>query len=200
MGDLSEIRPPSEGERGAVLDHLQGLVGRGQLSLDRFGPLADEVLVADSLPALASVVQRLPGVVRFSPPERRLSEPLTVGVATGSVRLERPWQLGAETHAWVGTGEIILDLTKAEWDAGEVLLDLAAGTGQIIVTVPDGVAVRFLSVGGNVQNRLPDRTPLPGAPLLSVRTQVRTGRIVLRPPATTRPRRWFARLRETYFG
>jgi len=192
-------------ERDLVVVHLQELVGRGDLDLHRFSELTGEVLAARTTAELARIVATTPCPVPLTPAHERLDEPLILEVNHGQLKMNGRWQLGRQTVAIVSHGQMILDLTSAEWDDREVELDLRVDHGQLVVTVPRAVRVRWRQLSASVVNHLDDGGVLPGAPTLQVRTEVHSGQIVFRSskpiarsPAHRRPRGlrgWLSRRR-----
>jgi hypothetical protein len=173
-------------DRRVIVDHLVLLAASRRLDPAEFADLVDGVYSADSHEELATSVVASPSPVHMTPPDLCLDEPLEIEVGHGQVKLERRWQLGADTTVTVGHGQAILDLTKAEWDSPVVQLELLVRFGQAIVTVPDGVRVTFGRLAANVVNKLRDTTLLPGAPELHINAEVAHGQIILRSPKRSR--------------
>jgi hypothetical protein len=182
-------------QRDAALARLRELIRTGDLELDRFTELADEISAARTGDELRAVLAALPPPVRMSPPERRLSQPLVLTTLTGKLTMAGHWQVARETKVSTTTGRVFLDFREAEFDSTEIELELKTSTGRITVVVPPAVDVQFTGIAGAVENFLGNRAPVPGGVLLRVRASAVTGKIVLLPPQP-RPRvkrRWWRR-------
>jgi hypothetical protein len=132
----------------------------------------------------------------MTPPEWRMTEPLVLRVNTGTLRMNGRWQVAARTTVKANTGTVELDFSKAEFDAPVVDLEIKVNTGTVKLIVPHGVAVQIIE-SGHLRNELGDDVPLPGAPLIRLRSRVGTGTVRLRrpQPPKVRSRRWWRRPR-----
>lgn len=122
-------------------------------------------------------------------------EPLVLRTMTGSLKMRGRWQVGATTKASVASGNMVLDLTEAEFDDVEIDLSLKVATGNIKVIVPHGIDVQLVRVTGQLKNKLGPIVALPGAPIIRISATVATGNISLRHPRPPKPQRWWRRRR-----
>ena len=169
-----------EDERGAAIARLQDLFGDGELSLELFSGVLEQVFAARCHADLEGAMLTLPPLVRLMPVSRRLTEPLVLQAADGGLRLGSGWQLAAHTTIRTGVGAAQLDLTTASWDSHRVNLCLETW-GSIEVLVPEGVAVQMVGGSGRVQLESLS-APVPGGPVLRVCTSGPTGVIRIRHP------------------
>jgi len=182
----------SDVERETAIVRFRELVASDRLSLDQFTDLSDQVVHAANRDEFAAAVRRAPVPVSFTPPERRMTEPLLFRVNTGSVKMNGRWQVAEETVVKANTGVIELDFSQAEFDAPVIDLDIKVNTGTVRLIVPHGVAVQIVETG-MLRNELGDDVPLPGAPLIRLRSRVQTGAVYLqrpKPPKVKRQRWW----------
>lgn len=175
----------------AALDHLKDLVADGRVAFEWMAELADQVVAAQTLAELEQVLGRLPSVVEFTRPDRRLTEPLEIDVTTGALRLRENWQLGRYTAVTVRSGSALVDLGGATWDDRIIDLQLDVRSGTIRVVIPRGVEIQLLSIAGNVRNDTTRTGLTPGAPLLRIAATTRSGSIKLSHPPLPKPEgRW----------
>jgi len=183
----------SDAEREAALTHLRQLVASDQLSIERFSDLAGAVVASTTHDDLASALGDVPSTVRYTPPERRLTRPLVLRSKNSSIRMAGRWQLAARTEVRTSNGSILLDLTHAEFDAPVIELDVRVGNGTATIVVPEGITVVIVG-GSGIRNHLGEDVPLPGAPVVRLRTSAKNGTVRLRRPLVKRERRrWWRR-------
>ena len=131
------------------MPRLHDLFSTGDLSLERFLELLEEVFAVPGHAGLEAAMLTLPPPVRVTPPWRRLTEPLILRAADGDLRLGTGWQLAADTSISSGIGAARVDLTAASWDSLEINLRLETW-GSIEVLVPEGVAVQMVGGTGHI--------------------------------------------------
>lgn len=194
MGDELELAV-TDVQRDAAVEHLRHAVATSNLGLERFSDAVGVVLAASTTAEIAHVLDGVAPVVRMTPPNRRLDEPVVLDTRSGSIELVSSWQLARETRVVSQSGRVLLDLTAAEFDDLLVDLDLSSQSGSITVIVPHAVDVQFLEMtghSGSVRNLLGPTVSLPGAPLVRIRARTTSGRIVVRrPEPPTPPKRRF---------
>ena len=204
MGEELELAV-TDAQRTAAVQHLREQVAATGMSLDLFSDAASAVLAARTVGEVQHVLDRVAPVVRMTPPDRRLDEPLVLEVRSGRLDLGASWQLGRTTRVHNTVGRVHLDLTKAQFDDRVIDLELTNGSGTITVVVPHAVDVQFLEMtgsSGSIANDVGSPVSLPGAPLLRIRARTASGRIRIVRPAVPDPsdpgasgtrRRWFRR-------
>jgi hypothetical protein len=191
----------TDAQRSAAVHHLREQVAASGLSLELFSDAAGAVLAASTVDEVRTVLERVAPVVRRTPPDRRLEEPLVLDVRSGRLDLGSSWQLARTTRVVNTVGRVLLDLTKAQFNDDMVDLELTNGSGTITVLVPHAVDVQFLEMtgsSGSITNEVGSPVSLPGAPLLRIRARTASGRIRIQRPPTADPsspprRRWFRR-------
>jgi hypothetical protein len=169
-----------EDNRVAAIARLHDLFSAGELSLERFSGVLEQVFAAPSHADLEAAMLALPPLVRLTPASRRLTKPLVLQAADGGLQLGSGWQLAADTTISTGFGAARLDLTAASWDTRQINLRLEAW-GSIEVLVPKGVAVQIVGGSGRVQLKSLS-PPVPGGPVLRISTSGPTGVIRIRHP------------------
>lgn len=169
-----------EDARVAALARLHDLFSGGELSLERFSGVLEQVFAAPSHAELEAAMLALPPLVRLTPASRRLARPLVLQTADSGLQLGSGWQLAADTTIGTGFGDARLDLTAASWDARQINLRLETW-GSIEVLVPEGVAVQMVGGSGSVQLESLS-PPVPGGPVLRISTSGPTGVIRIHHP------------------
>jgi hypothetical protein len=184
--------PITDAERAAAIDHLRHLVATDRLSLERFDEAAGAVVASATHTDLAVALDDLPTTVRYTPPERRLTGALVLRSSSSPIRMVGRWQLAETTVVRASSGSILLDLTQVEFDAPVIDLEVRLSSGSATIVVPVGVTMQIVG-GGGIRNYLGDDIPLPGAPVVRLRTKVKSGSVRLRRPVPPRPprRRWW---------
>jgi hypothetical protein len=141
---------------------------------------------AASEAALGDLVRHHAPPVRITPDGRRL--PDVVEVATtgmfANIKKTGDWQVPRHLRARTGGSWVILDFTKAEFDAWEVDVDASVGSGDVLVTVPPGTAIQLIKTSGPVSSKL--QPPVPGFPVIRLTASTGLGRIRLRHPKVNR--------------
>jgi hypothetical protein len=170
----------NEDDRTAAIARLHDLFSTGELSLDRFSELLEQVFAASSHAHLEAAMSSLPPLVHLTPISRRLTEPVILRAADGRLQLGSGWQLAADTTISTGFGAARVDLTAASWDSCQINLHLETW-GSIEVLVPEGVAVQMIGGSGHVQLESLS-TPAIGGPVLRISTSGPTGVIRVRHP------------------
>lgn len=169
-----------ERDRDAAIGRLRDLFSAGEMTLERFSEVLEQIFTSSSHADLAAALSPLPPLVRITPDAQRLTEPLVLRVADGGLHLGSGWQLAADTTVSTGVGRAHLDLTAASWDADRIDLRLETW-GSIEIVVPEGVTVQI--VGGSGRVRLESLAPpVPGGPLLRITTSGPAGAIRIRHP------------------
>ncbi|WP_433577382.1 DUF1707 SHOCT-like domain-containing protein [Nocardia brasiliensis] len=170
-------------ETAARLLHLA--VEEGRLDLPELDRRLVLVYSAQTSTDLAAVTSDLPSAAVAG-------EPIELRTGSGTRKKAGRWIVPAEITAECSSGSIVIDFTQAICPHREVTVHAAVGSGKITLLVPRGWWIdldRVQSKSGSVRNKAigPVR---PGAPLLRVDGQVRSGTLLAKYPR--RPRRSFA--------
>jgi hypothetical protein len=177
---LAPLDGVDDDARVAAVSRLHDLISGGELSLERFSGILEQVFAAASHTELEAAMLALPSLVRLTPASQRLATPLVLHVPDSALELGSGWQLAADTAIGTGFGRARLDLTAASWDVDQIKLHLQTW-GSIEVLVPKGVAVQML--GGSASVQLDSLSPpVPGGPVLRIATSGPTGVIRIRHP------------------
>lgn len=187
--------PLTQDRREQGVELLRRLVSLGKLDLATFDSALGQVMSAATEAEFVGIVNMLPSPISMTPPERRLTEPLTIKATTQNIRLRGRWQVAKETTVKCVTGNMTVDLTEAEFDDRTILLTIKVVTGNATVVVPRGVAVQL--VGETAAVKLDVDAPVPGYPLIRLTAGAVTGKVRVRHPKERR--RWW-RGRDTNGG
>lgn len=172
-------------DRNHAADVLRDAAGDGRLDFDELGERLERVYAAKTHAELAPILADLATV---EGPSRVDVEPLMLETRSGTVKQRGYWVVPRHITARCTSGNVILDFTEADCAHSEVLVEASATSGNVMIVLPRGWAVRIESaqVGmGNVKNKATD-PPLPGKPLVRVRGTVRSGNIKVRYPRRRR--------------
>jgi hypothetical protein len=167
-----------EAARRDAITRLRPFATGSDLTLDEYAELVSVAERATSRDELEAVRRRLPGVRpgAVSRPARWV-----VG-ALGGTRHSGRWRLGSRLYALAILGGVDLDLHRAQVEVPEPVITAIAILGGIALTVPAGVAVELSGLallGGRRDEREP-APPLPGAPVIRVRTVAMLGGIAVK--------------------
>lgn len=172
-------------DRNHAADVLRDAAGDGRLDFDELGERLERVYAAKTHAELAPILADLATV---EGPSRVDVEPLMLETRSGTVKQRGYWVVPRHITARCTSGNVILDFTEADCAHSEVLVEASATSGNVMIVLPRGWAVRIESaqVGmGNVKNKATD-PPLPGKPLVRVRGTVHSGNIKVRYPRRRR--------------
>lgn len=170
-------------ETTARLLHLA--VEEGRLDLPELDRRLVAVYAARTSAELMAVTSDLPSAAVAG-------VPIDLRTGSGTRKKAGQWIVPAELNAECASGSIVIDFTRAICPHPEVTVHASVGSGRITLVVPRGWWVdldRVRSKSGSVRNKAIG-TVRPGAPLLRVDGQVRSGTLVAKYPR--RPRRSFA--------
>ncbi|MFB8276298.1 DUF1707 domain-containing protein [Nocardia colli] len=168
-------------DREVVVRRLHIAVTEGRLDLLELDRRLILAYSARTSAELVAVTADLPVV----------DEPIELRTKSGSREKRGQWHVPAELTAECGSGSIFFDFTEALCPHPEVALHATVGSGSIRLIVPRGWRVdvdRVKTKSGTVSNRATEAAH-PGAPVLRVDGQVRSGSISVRYPRP--PRRSF---------
>jgi len=124
---------------------------------------------------LGEYAERIVGGERPDPPPEHAGPKRhprwLIGVLGGS-ELKGRWRLGSRLRIIALLGGAQLDLGQAEPEAAESLITAVAILGGVEIIAPPGVPVELTGVSllGGKSDERPPGPPLPGCPLVRVRT------------------------------
>jgi hypothetical protein len=183
-GSRSTLRA-SDADRDRYVEVLREQCGHGRITLDEFEERVDVVFSARTFAELESVVNDLP--VRVPPtapasypterqvPSRARAAARRAGrllVAILSESSHRGRFLAPPTMTAVAVlGECLIDLTRATFTDGHLVINAFTTLGSIVVLVPDDVHVDLtgLAILAEKSSRLADVEPAADAPVVTVR-------------------------------
>jgi len=168
----------ADADREAAVTRLQEAAADGRLDLSELEERLDGVYSAKTRADLDALTADLPVVQPPSIPA------LDLKTRAGSLRKKGYWQVPSQINAECSSGSIKLDFTEAECVHREVIINVSAKSGSVVLVVPHGWAVdldRASATSGSVTNKIRER-PRPGAPVLRVSGTVTSGIIKARYP------------------
>ncbi len=184
MADSSDQSLPTPSPRIADTDRevavarLQEAVADGRLDLSELENRLDAVYSAKTRADLDALTADLPVVQAPNIPA------LDLKTKAGSLRKKGYWQVPSHINAECNSGSIKLDFTEAECFHREVIINVSARSGRVVLIVPHGWAVDLnhaSAASGSVKNKIRER-PRPGAPTLRVSGKATSGVIKARYP------------------
>jgi hypothetical protein len=170
----------SDAEREQTIERLRAAAGEGRLTLEELADRIETVagsrtredleLVTADLPRPDSGVVAMPqpvgsGVGGTGSPHQVVTAPTRNTAVFGDLKRAGPWQLPASSRWDTLFGDVKLDLREAQVPAGEIVIDVRTGIGDIELLVPEGVLVevRAKTLFGDVKQDAGMAAP-PGAP------------------------------------
>ena len=202
----SEIAPAGEGrepaavdrelrasyeDRDKVAEQLRVAAGDGRLTADELDQRLEAALTARTYGELAALTADLPGVARVEPgcPGR----PAAAGRAASkspapAVKREGQWEVPQHLDVRVGSGTVVLDLTRSPCRTRASRSTPRSAAGACWIVTRPGVEVDATDVtirSGQVKIRSPWGTPLPASLAIHVTGPVTSGSITARPPRRT---------------
>lgn len=171
----------SDAEREAVAERVRAAVTDGRLRLDELDDRLSAVYAAQTRGELDAVAADLPGGPDADP------GPLELRTKSGTRRKSGHWVVPSRIVAESTSGPITLDFTAAECHHPEVTVQVTAKSATITLIVPRGWGVnmdKVATASGSLRNKVLDR-PAPGAPMLRIQGEVRSGSVVARHPRRT---------------
>jgi hypothetical protein len=164
--------------REHALSTLSGAASTARLTLDEYAQRARAVHQAADADEIAAALAdvRAPGAGPATEGRSWL-----VGILSGTEQRGR-WRLAARLRIVALLGGVKLDLGAAEVQAPVSTITVLAVLGGAEITAPDGVSIQLSGVsvfGGRGDERSPG-PPLPGSPLIRVRSFALFGGVKIR--------------------
>jgi hypothetical protein len=181
-----ELRASYE-DRDKVAEQLRVAAGDGRLTADELDQRLEAALTARTYGELAALTADLPGVAKVEPdvPAVRPQRAGRIDVASASVKREGQWEVPQHLDVRVGSGTVVLDLTRATVPHSRVEIDAEVRSGSLKIVTRPGVVVDATDVtlrSGNIKIRSWPGTPPPVSLLIHVTGSVSSGNITARPP------------------
>jgi hypothetical protein len=199
----SEIAPAGEGrepaavdrelrasyeDRDKVAEQLRVAAGDGRLTADELDQRLEAALTARTYGELAALTADLPGVAKVEPdvPAVRPQHGVPrIEVGSASLKREGQWEVPQHLDVRIGSGAVVLDLTRTAVPHSRVEIDAEVRSGSLKIVTRPGVVVDATDVtlrSGNVKIRSWPGPPPPVSLLIHVTGSVTSGSIVARPP------------------
>ena len=181
-----ELRASYE-DRDKVAEQLRVAAGDGRLTADELDQRLEAALTARTYGELAALTADLPGVARVEPdvPAVRPQRAGRIDVGSASVKREGQWEVPQHLDVRIGSGAVVLDLTRTTVPHSRVEIDAEVRSGSLKIVTRPGVVVDATDVtlrSGNVKIRSWPGPPPPVSLLIHVTGSVASGNITARPP------------------
>ena len=181
-----ELRASYE-DRDKVAEQLRVAAGDGRLTADELDQRLEAALTARTYGELAALTADLPGVAKVEPdaPAVRPQRAGRIDIGSASVRREGQWEVPQHLDVRVGSGTVVLDLTRATVPHSRVEIDAEVRSGNLRIVTRPGIVVDATDVtlrSGNVKIRSWPGIPPPVSLLIHVTGSVASGNITARPP------------------
>ena len=181
-----ELRASYE-DRDKVAEQLRVAAGDGRLTADELDQRLEVALTARTYGELAALTADLPGVAKVEPdvPAVRPQRAGRIDVGSASVKREGQWEVPQHLDVRIGSGTVVLDLTRATVPHSRVEIDAEVSSGNLRIVTRPGVVVDATDVtlrSGNVKIRSWPGPPPPVSLLIHVTGSVTSGNITARPP------------------
>ncbi|KIH99818.1 hypothetical protein LP52_05990 [Streptomonospora alba] len=173
----------ADADREAAAERLREAVAEGRLELAELDERLSAVYAAKTRADLEPLTADLPA----EPVAGRRSvetPPLVLETKSGRLKREGYWPVPEHITVECASGMIKLDFTAAECPYSEVAVEARAKSGSVVLVVPHGWWVNMddtTASSGTVVNKVKG-PPAPGAPVLRVSGEVKSGRIKARHP------------------
>jgi len=195
IAPAGEGREPAAGQdlrasyedRDKVAEQLRVAAGDGRLTADELDHRLEAALTARTYGELAALIADLPGVATVEPdvPAVRPQRAGRIDVGSASVKREGQWEVPQHLDVRIGSGTVVLDLTRATVPHSRVEIDAEVSSGNLRIVTRPGVVVDATDVtlrSGNVKIRSWPGPPPPVSLLIHVTGSVTSGNITARPP------------------
>jgi hypothetical protein len=176
----------ADADREAVAEILRDAAGDGRLTMDELEERLTAVYAArtygDFEPLIADLPVAAPSQIGAVDDLLELSAPFN------DVRRDGRWTVPPRIVATAGMGDVKLDFTEAVVRSREVLVDVSAYAGDVVLVVPEGFVVDVSGVQpglGSVKSKVKPSERADG-PLIRVVGRAVLGSVVVRHPRRTR--------------
>lgn len=162
----------ADADRDRVALALRDHQVAGRLTLDEFSQRIDLAHRAGTLDELEALTRDLPAETEPAPPARTRKPTRWLVAIMGDSRPQGRWRIAGRTFAISIMANLSLDLRRAEVEGPEATLTIFSLMGNANVVLPEGILVEVsgFSLMGNRFERIRDVPPLPGSPVVRVRS------------------------------
>lgn len=171
---------------------LSEAAGDGRLTMDEHAQRVEQAYAARTLGELVVLTSDLaaPGGQPL-----RLDSSRAVSAFFSRERRDGRWVVPDRLAVTAVAGQVVLDLREALLPGGRTIVYATAIGGQVHLLVPPGVTVVFGSLTGRPVDGAgaPPPAPVPGVPVIEIRSFVVAGRVNVRTPQPRRRSGWFLR-------
>ena len=174
---LWTFEPPTP-HRDATMNRLRDAAGEGQLT---FEELSDRIEVAANA-VMRSDLAHLTSDLEEGATAVRVATPSAAVRGSGEVKRSGQWTLPAENSFRTWLGHIKLDLREAQISAAETHIHARALFGNIVLLVPEGIAVEVQARTRLGRTDLQAGSGVPGAPRIVLTGGTFSGNINVRHP------------------
>src|SRR3954466_3447716 len=167
----------SDAERDATVARLRTAAAEGRLTLEELTDRIEAAAGAIMRSELMRLTADLPPVGTIEHAEQQANVR-----ALGDIKRSGAWPVPAENHFRTWFGHIKLDLRQAQITAAETHIHARALFGNILVVVPQGVAVEVQASTRLGRTNLQASSGIPGAPRIVLTGGTFSGNINVRHP------------------
>src|SRR5215475_6391643 len=127
-----ELRASHE-DRDRIVELLRVAAGDGRLTADELDQRLEVALTAQTYGELAALTADLPGVAKVEPdvPAVRPQRSGRIDVGSASVKREGQWEVPQHLDARIGSGSVVLDLTRTTVPHSRVEIDAEVRSGSL---------------------------------------------------------------------
>jgi Domain of unknown function (DUF1707) len=189
--DKRNLRVSHE-DRDQVAEQLRVAAGDGRLTADELDERLETALTARTygeLEVLLIDLPAAPGSVPAPAPIPEAKELVQLKISHGTIRRDGRWAVPRRLMVEARHGNVLIDFTDAIISQPSLDLSISLGHGNIVLTVPPGVAVDVDGVAmghGNIAQRAHRQSAVPVKLLVSASGNIRHGNLVIRSSRTRR--------------
>jgi hypothetical protein len=191
--DKRNLRVSHE-DRDQVAEQLRVAAGDGRLTADELDQRLETALTARTYGELEALLVDLPAAPGAGlAPAAAAKDLVALKIAHGTIKRDGPWVVPRRLTVEARHGNVLIDFSAAVISQPTLDLTISVGHGNIVLTVPPGVAVDTdgIAIGhGNITQRVHRESGIPVKLLVTASGSVRHGNLVVR-RARTGPRRTF---------
>ena len=172
MTDSAPAVRAADSDRDRVVLALRDHQVAGRLTLEEYSQRIDLAHRARTLGELDALTHDLPAETADTPLARSRKPTRWAVAIMGDSRPQGRWRIAGHTIAVSLMANLTLDLRRAEIEGPEATLTIFSVMGNANVVLPEGIPVEVggLSLMGNRFERIRDVPPLPGSPVVRVRS------------------------------
>jgi hypothetical protein len=191
-GELARNEPGPNGlrashqDRDRIVEVLRVAAGDGRLTAEELDERLESALTAKTYGELAVLITDLPAAPQAMPVSAVTAKELVkIDCRSGNDKRDGQWVVPQRIDAKVTSGNITLDLTKAEIPERILRIDAEVRSGNLRIITRPGVVVTADDVtvrSGNIKIRHPWRADIPEVLRIEIAGTVGSGNITARAP------------------